>query len=94
MCKDSPGAWDVAWDTIEETIGLQEHRVRDDDQRRLYGVHPHTIFNIYVKTLEVQKSSEGKTTDTDTGESEGGKEGQSPEVKDRFKHLQNRQIDI
>jgi len=41
------------------------------------------------KALEVQKAAEGKAAEADGGESEGGKEGQRPELEDRFKHLQN-----
>ena len=42
------------------------------------------------KALEVQKAAEGKAPEADGGESEGAKEGQSPELEHRFKHLQNR----
>ena len=39
--------------------------------------------------LEVQKAAGGKAAEADGGESEGRKEGQSPEQEDRFKHLHN-----
>ena len=41
------------------------------------------------KVLEVHKAGEGKAAEADGGESEGGKEGQSPQLQHRFNHLQN-----
>jgi hypothetical protein len=83
-----------AKDRVEE---LEKHLAEDkrkcknlqtlkDEAVKVAEQEKHALLE---KVLEVQKAAEGKAAGADGGESEGGKEGRSPELEDRFKHLHN-----
>jgi hypothetical protein len=73
---------------LEKHLAEEKHKCKNLQKLKDEAVN--VAEHALEKALEVQKAAEGKAAEADGGESEAGKEGPSPELEHRFKHLQNR----